>query len=68
MSLWTSLAEFFFPALKFVFRCVICLLEQVIRADSAKQAVEKIEKAGWRGPAKVGEPAGWRCPLCAGTN
>lgn len=66
LSIWSSIASFFWPALKFVFRCIVCGLEQVLRADSSEEAKQIIQGKGWRGPAKPGDPPGWRCPSCAG--
>jgi hypothetical protein len=66
LSIWSWLGGLFWPALKFVFRCVLCGLEQVLRADSAEEAKQIILSQGWKGPQKPGDPPGWRCSHCAG--
>lgn len=63
--MWDWLKGLFWPALRFVFQCIVCGLQRVLSATSAEEAKAKIMAEGWRGP-RAGEPKGWRCSDCAG--
>lgn len=66
LSIWSWFSGLFAPALRFIFRCIVCGLERVIEAATDTAAKRAIEAAGWKGPQHPGDAPGWRCSDCAG--
>lgn len=57
LSFWMTILSWFVPVAIYLFRCIVCALEQKLTLEAAKAT-------GWK-YSGAGESKGWRCNKCA---